>query len=269
MKIFFLLLLIFSCSKIKRSEVPGPEQKENLVTGLRNADAYSPDIDVVVAFLWPRRITGPHQRPAMEKVIATSRKLTKEKERYLTDKKKLKDAWAAQKCPCVLDGVCDGTETELNEEACIELEDAFSKNDQSLVTFYQYVEDVKAAVKESGGEWMDTSLEFKELPFSKLFLDQGKLRLEAFDSYVVNGKPQPIAYDIEPVSVIQEDGYQRLAASFPRLVSTPEGLQEKGIFTIKADIKATESTLTFQGELTWSYDGYEQLGVIYWENPRK
>lgn len=268
---FFLLsltLIVGACSKTKITPIPEKEKEEaqlsRLIIGSEN---YRPEIDVMVAFLWPERIENEKQRKAIAQIISDSRKLQKYKGSYFEAKLKLDRKFQSHWCDCALNEVCDGSEGELDLPLCEGIENEISQNNQQLVLFYELVEKVKSGVKESGGQWLETNLDFNLQPASVLDLEKEQLILNAFDSYTSREEKSPYIYQVSGFKLTQERSYQRLEFHFPRLFFKEEQFILKGHWHIDVSIQASASSLTFQGELSWEYQGIKRLGIIYWENP--
>lgn len=268
MIILLSLLTFVSCSKTGYSPIEAPPSKEPLIsTVVTGSSDFSEDIDVLVAFLWPKRIETEAQRRAISGVIATSRKLKRSKEAFLERKRELKNRYQEADCVCALDGICEETDTEDNLELCEEIETEISVNNQSLAEFYQLVEEVKRLVDLSGGEWLGTNTDYPLLPVSKFYFDTLQLSFQVFGDYEEGGEKHPFTYEINEVELRQEKDYQRLVFNFPRQFFNQGRIFYRGQWQIDVALTRNKGSMTFQGELRWLNEGREQLGVIYWENP--
>ena len=269
MKILFLLLLLTACSKVTYREIESIPMAEQLTTGLiADSDKYQPEIDVLVAFLWPKKIETQIQKDAVRKIIATSRLLKNNKEAFLLRKLNLKKQYDDLFCNCALNGECNGSEGSMDENSCLVIEDKINQNNQTLSEFYQLVEVVKENVKVAGGEWLGTNLDLPLLPSSRFDFTNMTLQLNVFDFYVRGEDKQPYVYQIMDMSLTQYANYQRLIFSFGRELSVGETIVPYGNWTVDVGITQGPGLMTFQGELYWRNGEVKQQGIIFWEHPR-
>ena len=266
-----LLFLLSSCGKIKLQEIYSSSSTKNTNTiSIQNDSAkYSEIIDVMVAFLWPLKIENQSQQIKLEEVIAHSRELVSSKEKYLSTKFKLQELFTANQCPCAINNECSGNETDMDATKCYEIEDAIYKNDSSVIDIFGLVETIKKNVKEIGGEWLDTHLDLKNVASSTIKLSSMDIYFTALGSYEDNNITKPFSYLIQAIPVIQESGYKRMTFSMPRLFFQDGQTVARGNWTVDVGLMENQSSLLFQGELSWSYQGSKRRGVIYWENPKK
>lgn len=268
--LFSLLLLVFACSKTGYTPIEDVPEKDTLTTRVLNgANLYAEEIDVLVAFLWPERISTDDQRKKVAEVISTSRQIRKEKEAFLSRRLSLKNQFEAADCRCALDGICEESDTEPDYDLCEEIEENIYKNNQSLVTFYQMVEDMKALVEDVGGEWLKSNTDYPLRPLSRFSFSDLKMRLEVFGDYHHEEETLPYAYSVDAMELKQKSDYQLLSFTFPRNDFRNGELIDFGQWEVEVGITPSEATLTFQGELRWRHQGRERLGIIYWENPRR
>ena len=152
---------------------------------------------------------------------------------------------------------------------CYELEDAIYKNDSSLIEIFALLETIKKNVNEIGGEWLDTHLDLKDVESSTFKLSSMDIHFSALGSYEDNITKKPFSYLIRNIPVIQEPDYKRITFSMPRLFYHDGQTVARGNWTVDGSLMENKSSLLFQGELSWSYQGLKRRGVIYWENPKK
>ena len=260
MKIFFLLIILASCTKIKNEEIKGAPEKERFTISVQNDwSGYSPSIDVIVAFLWPE-VVAVSDRPKLTRVIEISRELKTRNQAFQRQKISLKNQYELHHCACALNGECTGSETEMDEMLCYEIEESIYANDRLLIDIFGLVEEIKKNVISIGGEWLATHLDLREIPSSKVDFKTMEINFSALGGYELDGKLQPIPYLTPATAIIQEKDFQRLEVTFPR--------QPDGIWTIDVGITQSNESILFQGELYWDYLGKRRQGIIYWENPR-
>lgn len=260
MKIFFLFLILASCTKIKNKEIEGAPKKERLTISAQNDwSQYSPTIDVIVAFLWPEAVRVS-DRPKLTRVIEISRELKTRNQEFQKKKISLRNQFEVNHCACALNGECTGSEEEMDEMICYEIEEATYANDRLLIDIFGLVEEIKTNVLAIGGEWLTTHLDLREIPSSKVDFKTMSIHFSSLGGYELDGKLHPIPYTTPETAIIQEKDYQRLEVSFPR--------NTMGDWTIDLGITQSEESILFQGELYWHYLGKERKGIIYWENPR-
>ena len=268
--IFILLFFLNSCGKIKLQEIYATKATNTNTINIQNDSAqYSEVIDVMVAFLWPIKIENQTQQVKLEQIITTSRELLSSKEQFLNTKFKLQELFTANQCPCAINNECTGNETNMDTTKCYELEDAIYKNDSSLIEIYGLLETIKKNVKEIGGEWLDTHLDLKEVESSTIKLSSMDIHFSALGSYEDKSIKKPFSYLIHDIPVIQEPVYKRITFSMPRLFYLDGQTITRGNWTVDVGLTENKSSLLFQGELSWNYQGLKRRGVIYWENPRK
>ena len=258
MKAFLILLLTISCTKIKTEEIKGSPKKNPQVSALRqDLSNYSPYVDIMVAFLWPEKFETQEQKTALKNVIRISRDLRTQKESFLDKRYELRQAYASNDCKCLLEGLCDGTETQTDDLKCYEIEDAMYENDRILPAIYQLVDEIKLNVLGTGGEWIETHQDFTEIPSPHFDFNKMVLSLPAFGA-TPDG---PIPYEISNPKIYQENGYQRIIFTAKRKKS-PDNWKFEVTPTVN------RASLLFQGDLTLAYGSEERKGIIYWEHER-
>jgi hypothetical protein len=267
MKILLVLFMAVSCSKVKYQEIPkAPEKNRVLVSVEADFSSYSPNIDVMVAFLWPEKIKV-QDRPRVTRIIEISRDLKTRNKDFQLISVKLRGEYAAANCSCALNGECDGSEGELNEILCYEIEDATYANDRKLVEIYGLVEEIKTNILSINGEWLQTHMDFREIPTSKIDFNKMSFSFSALGAYLVDGVSYPIAYKTEANPIIQELSFQRLEFTLARVLIENNQEIPFGEWTIDVGINRSEISVLFQGELHWNYLGQARKGIIFWENP--
>lgn len=268
MKILFLLLILSACTKIKDKEIKGAPKIDRLMISVQNDwSKYSSSIDVIVAFLWPE-VVAPENRPKLTRIIEVSRILKTRNNLFQKKKIELKTQFDLNHCACALNGECTGTEEDINEMVCFEIEEATYANDRLLIDIFGLVEEIKSNVISIGGEWLATHLDMREIPTSKVNFETMEISFSALGAFSLDEKLQPIPYLTPATAIIQESNYQRLEIIFPRQSFENGGLNHKGFWTIDVGITQSEESILFQGELYWDYQGKQRQGIIYWENPR-
>jgi hypothetical protein len=260
--LLFILLLVapVACSKVKSTEVAAQPQREPVIAEVRTTfERYSPLIDTVVAFLWPERIDANVQREALRKVIRISRELREQKDAYLEEKDQIQQRFRRHHCDCVLNSDCTGDEGELDQNLCYEIEDEVYAHAGKLIPIMELVDQIKLEVANTGGEWLETHLDFPELPSSSFDFEAGVLSLSVLGLSAVSA--EPIAYESVPTVIFQERSHLQLTSEFPRS-------ELGGSWRIDAGISPGPYSLTVQGELFWTLNGKTRRGVITWEHQR-
>lgn len=267
MRILLILFIAASCSKVKYEEIRrAPEKNRVIVSTEADFSSYSPTIDVMVAFLWPNEIRV-QDRPSVTRIIEISRELKTRNKDFQLNSIKLRGEYKEAHCSCALNGECDGSEGELNEVLCYEIEDAIYSNDRKLIEIYGLVEEIKTNVLGINGEWLPTHMDFQEIPTSKIDFSTMSFSFSALGAYLVDGVTCPIAYRTGPNPIIQELSFQRLEFSLPRVLIQENSEIPYGEWTIDVGINRSDVSILFQGELHWEYLGQARKGIIYWENP--
>jgi hypothetical protein len=273
MKKILLLSFIFafiSCTKVKLQDIPRTTETKAQIVGIQaNSANYSEVIDVMVAFLWPLKISGTENQLKLEVIIADSRELVSSKEKYLNKKFELQEKFQNNQCPCALNNECTGAETEMDQAKCYEIEDAIYQNDDSLIYIFGLVENIKKNVKDIGGEWFDTHLDVKNLPNSQVKFSTMDIYFSALGSYEENNTQKPFSYIVKAIPITQELHYKRMTFSMPRLFFENDQTVTHGDWTIDVGLMENKYSLLFQGDLFWNYQDQKRRGVIYWENPRR
>lgn len=266
MKIIILLLILAACGpKDKFQEIPyTPKKSLSTLSTDPSWSKYSPQIDIMVAFLWPKKVKIT-DREKLAEIIQTSRDLKSQKEDYLLQKGKIQKEFNLNQCACVINFECTGEEKDLNEAKCYEIEEKIYANDKKLVPIFGLVESIKANVLAIGGEWLKTHLDFRELPNSSVDFSSLKIKFSVLDAYENN----PLSYEVD-ASLTQEPFFQKLNSRFERYkyISETEKVPY-GEWKVEAAAVASEASLLFQGKLFWIYQGVEHEGLIYWEHPAK
>ena len=268
MKILILLLLFTACTKVKNQEIKQAPKKERFTISVQNDwSGYSPAIDVIVAFLWPE-VVALQDRPKLTRIIEVSRELKTRNHAFQKTKIRLKRDYELNNCACVLNGECSGTEENMDEQLCYEIEEATYANDRLLIDIFGLVEVIKENVLNIGGLWLATHLDLREIPTSKIDFSNMAISFSALGAYAEAEQIFPISYLTPATSIIQEKDYQRLEVSFPRKIYENGSFKTMGLWTIDAGITQSEESILFQGELYWDYKGKQRQGIIYWENPK-
>lgn len=268
MKALLLIFILVSCTKIKNQEIKKAPEKERFTINVQNDwSQFSPSIDVFVAFLWPE-VIAPHDRPKLTKIIEVSRELKTRNSEFQKKKIDLRKKFEINHCACVLNGECTGSEENMDEQLCYEIEEATYVNDRLLIDIYGLVEAIKENIHTIGGLWLATHSDLREIPASKMDFNTMTISFSALGSYAEAEQTIPISYVTPVTEIIQEKDYQRLEVSFPRLTHHQGELIPHGLWTIDAGITESSESILFQGKLYWNYRGKQRQGIIYWENPR-
>jgi hypothetical protein len=268
MKILFLILLFSACTKIKNQEIKKAPEKQRFAISVQNDwSGYSPNIDVIVAFLWPE-VVAPQDRPKLTRIIEVSRELKIRNSAFQKKKIALKSSFELNHCACVLNGECTGSEENMNEQLCYEIEEATYANDRLLIDIFGLVEVIKENVLSIGGLWLATHLDLREIPTSKIDFTSMAISFSALGTYNEAQQLFPISYVTPATSIIQEKDFQRLEVSFPRQTYENGVFKALGLWTIDVGITQSDESILFQGELYWNYRGKQRQGIIYWENPK-
>lgn len=258
MKILILLLIFVSCSKSKYEEIPGNKGSKGFASALRiESKEYSQNIDLLVAFLWPERISTDVQRHELELIISVSRELKLAKEKFQEKRFELKVEYQRLDCPCILEFRCSGDETHTDEAVCLELEDSIFENDKQLPAIYALVDVMKEKVIGIGGEWLQTNLDFPEVPLSTFNFKTLELNLKVFGS---SGN-LPLDYQFSRPEIFEDIDFQLLTFFSPRKLAI-------GDWRIEVTHYKTKASLLFQGELFWKHTGKERQGFILWEHAK-
>ena len=268
MKTILLILIFVSCTKIKNEEIKAAPNKERYTISFENEwSEYSPAIDVIVAFLWPE-VVALKDRQKLTRIIEVSRDLKNRNHIFQQKKIDLKKQFELNQCACALNGECTGTEEDINEMACYDIEEATYANDRVLIDIFGLVEEIKGHVLSIGGVWLPTHLDLREIPTSKIDFTSMAISFSALGAYSETDQLFPISYLTPATKILQEKDYQRLEVTFPRLTYESGSLKPQGDWTINVGITQSEVSILFQGELYWDYLGKQRQGIIYWENPK-
>lgn len=260
MKFFFFILLILGCEKVGYRPVPQSPAPSREVSKLEaDFSAYEENIDVMVAFLWPRSITTQAQRDSMRTVISSSRELQKSKNRYFSKKLVLQKRFQDEACNCHLNSLCEEGQEPGEQESCLKIEEETYANDRDLIPIMELVELVKSEVLKCGGEWLETQSDLTDLAPSRFDFKNKTLHLSALGSQ----DQKPMEYEVTEMSFSSEELYRRLEMSFPRKHLSFENF---GHFNLDLGVKASSASLTFQGDLFWDYQGVRRQGIVYWEH---
>ncbi len=260
MKTFFLLFLFISCAKeVSKSVAPFKEPPRQSAVWSGSERRHAENIDVMVAFLWPAEITTNSQRRSVEEAIATARKLKPQKEAFMQGRRVLLASFARLQCECALNGNCREGESDQYWEECSQVEEDMSLNNQKLVVFYQLVEQVKASVISSGGEWLATNIDYPLLPASRLEITGLRLVIEVFGDTRVEGEATPLAYDLGNAQVSQAGLRTKLKWRFPHRLLAGEWIIDVGV-------SEEGESLLFQGDLFYEAPGVSRRGIIQWEH---
>jgi hypothetical protein len=258
MKFLFFFWFI-SCTKVSYENIPGQKNAEHLSSSLRvDKSLYDENIDLFVAFLWPAKIKSMKDKQILRDIISTSRIIKKRKEEYQGIRLTLRQDFERFECPCLLEFRCQGDETQVDENKCLELEDGMISNEGKLPPIYKLVLELKENVHQIGGEWLSTNQDFPELPVSQMDFNNFNLKLTVFGDSL----GQPLAYEIKNPLLIDDGELQLLTYSAQRK-------REEGSWRIEVAPLITSSSLLFQGELFWIKNGKKRQGFIYWEHARK
>lgn len=261
LRLVFILFLAACGPKDKYQEIPySPEKAVNTLETDQSWSKYSPQIDIMVAFLWPTEIKAA-DRPKLSEIIQTSRDLKTQKESYLLKKRVIQKEFDHYECNCVINFECTGDEGELNENKCYEIEETIYENDRELISIFGLVEKIKFNVISIGGDWFKTHLDFRELPNSTMDFNTLQIQFSALDAHGAT----PYSYVINNASIIQEPYFKKLSFSFKR---ESHESTHYGEWEVDAAIVPSEASLLFQGKLFWNYQGKKREGLIYWEHPR-
>jgi hypothetical protein len=258
MKNLLLLLLFVSCSKATYKQIPSNKGPKTYASALSfDSKAYSQNIDLAVAFLWPERVVTDEQRLELQFIISTSRKLKLAKEQFQEKRYELKVEYQRLDCPCILEFRCTGNETRSDEVVCLELEDSIFENDKLLPGIYQLVDIMKEKVIGIGGEWIQTNFEFPEAPVSTFNFNTLELNLNVFGA----SENLPLDYQFPKPEIFQDKDFQLLTFSSPRKLSV-------GSWRIEVAPYKTKASLLFQGEFFWEHSGKKRRGFIIWEHAK-
>lgn len=267
--LFFVLFLAACGPKDKFQDIPySPKKTVNTLSADQSWNKYSPQIDIMVAFLWPTQVKV-EDRAKLSEIIQTSRDLKNQKESYLFKKREIQINFDKFQCACVINLECTGEEQDLNEEKCYEIEESMYENDRELISIFGLVEKIKTNVLAIGGEWLKTHLDYRELPNSTVDFNTLQIKFSVLDAYEENEARLPLSYEIREASILEEPYFKRLNFSFKRekYFSATEKMPY-GEWTVDAAIVPSEASLLIQGKLLWNYQGIEREGLIYWEHPR-
>lgn len=225
----FILLLIISCSKVKNTIVPESDKQEERASTLRiGPHDYSPQIDLLVAFLWPEKFR-PRDKPDLKVIIKTGRELLHRKLAYQEAKAALRARYRQNNCP--------------GADICFEIEDEIAELDSQLVDIYSLVDIMKEKVARIGGEWIDTNSEYPQEPLPSMDFAEGRLHL------TVLGRPGH--FEFSDPEIISHNDFQTM-------------IYRKDEWVIKVTPKLYPVCLIMQGEL--KRDG--RVGYIYWEHAK-
>lgn len=260
MKTLLFLFLFIGCAKEVSKEVaPFKEPPRINAVWTGSERRHFENIDVLVAFLWPSEITSDVQRRSVETAIATARKLKPQKAAFMQGRRVLLESFARLQCECALNGICREGESDQYWEECSQVEEDMSLNNQKLVVFYQLVEQVKASVLASGGEWLATNIDYPLLPASRLEIAGLRLVLEVFGDTEVEGEATPLAYDLGSAQVSQTGLRTKLKWRFPHQ-------RLPGEWIIDVGVSEEGESLLFQGDLYYEAPGVSRRGIIQWEH---
>ncbi|RYZ70837.1 MAG: hypothetical protein EOP09_05515 [Proteobacteria bacterium] len=257
--VFTAVTLSTSCTKIKNEDIPSRRVTSALVSGSSQTllAGYSPQIDLMVAFLWPVSVSGPSGHQALVDIITTSRTLQSQKSEFLKKRAALKIEYVASECACLLDGICSGAEQKTDLDLCVDIEDRTAAHDRSLAQIYTLASTIQTRVTEIGGTWIETNQDFPGAPRSQFNPLRPGLTLNVF------GKSDGVALSYEPILPIitQQSGFELYRFEFASKVLP----QSK--FKIMVTPIQDEHSLLLQGEL-FLLDQNDQIlrqGFIYWE----
>jgi len=260
MKTLLLLFFISACAKEVTKEVaPFREPPRVSAAWTGSERRHAENIDVMVAFLWPQKITTDIQRRSVENAIATARKLKPQKEAFMQGRRVLLASFARLQCECALNGNCREGESDQYWEECSQVEEDMAANNQKLVVFYQLVEQVKASVISAGGDWLATNIDYPLLPASRLEISGLRLVLEAFGDRELEGERVPFAYDLGGALVSQAGLRTKLQWRFADQARAGE-------WTIDVGVSEEGESLLFQGDLYYETPGVSRRGIIQWEH---
>lgn len=258
MKNILILLIIISCTKAKYKDIPGAPQQNNYVSALRiDFKEYSENIDLFVAFLWPEQIKSESQRQELKSIISTSKDLKSQKEKFQIKRYELSDEYRRFECPCILEFRCQGTETQNDEDKCLQIEEGIFENDKRLPAIYALVDVMKEKVLSIGGEWLETNQDHPEIPLSSFNFNTLKLNLKAFGAE----ENRPLEYEFARPEIFEDKDFQLLRFSSPRKSAS-------GDWRIEVTPYKNKASLVFQGELYWDRSGIKRQGIIFWEHAR-
>lgn len=263
MKYFFILFFIFGCSEKKYT--PITEKKEPVVEIKRvQADVslyYQKDIDILVAFLWPKKIDTKLKRELTTEILKTARDVRFKNDDLLELNNTFKDL----QCSEVMTGE---TEVDIDtEDKCYELSDL---KDQTTQDLYQKVILIEKNVNSIGGEWLANHRDFYSLPVSTIDLDQNTVSFTALGSYE-NEEVVPISYLDQEITVTKVKDYNQISFSFMRKIWNKESqkLVNQGRFDAVVNLLPLKNSIVYQGELNWEHDRQLRRGVIYWQNLKR
>jgi hypothetical protein len=268
MKILIIILLFIGCQRTQFNEVGSINKEEVHNNKLEDLSIYSETIDTMVAFLWPSNIGSKEQQTGLEKILLLSRSLKHKKDNYLHKKSELRELYNINQCPCVLNYECIGNETNLDEERCYEIEESIYTHDRSLIEIYGLVEDIKYNVTLIGGQWLETHLDFQDIPPSRIDFKNMNLHLSALGSYEVQETKRAFSYIAEGIVVLKNKDYSNVIYTIPRTVHEHGNIFSQGSWTIDVVLVPSKNALLFQGELYLDHAGIKRRGFIYWEHPR-
>lgn len=251
---FLILFLIISCSKVSNNPITRLPEERTIIDRLETDGLYSENMDVMVAFLWPERITTDVQRGAVRALITASRRMQGIQEEYLKTKVELSKKWKMEECDCVLNSICDETPPEDSFEICSELEESVFSNERKLPTIYGILEEMKESIKVSGGEWIKTHTDYPERPVSTLSFAKSVIKLSVF------GADESVGYSDVPFTLKRETGYDSFSTFF-------EDSQGRGEWSFDLSIQRTPETLKFQGKLFLKSGSVTREGIVFWMNP--
>lgn len=255
MKLLILLFIISSCIKVSNAPIREKSFNAVQVSGIHeDLNNLRPEIDTMVAFLWPQDVSSVAAKRGIREVIKTSRELNQKQEVYLDEKYRLTQAFKKHDCDCVLNGICSEEGYPEDDGVCYDIEAQTYQNEERLIPIYELVEKIEAAVLSAGGEWFKTHLDYPELPPSKIDL----LKNELFFTSLFSTEE---LYSIGPVKFLLEERTGFLALESQLKDQTGRN------WKLEVGLKKRAGSMSFQGKLTSGEGALKREGVIQWVNP--
>lgn len=257
MKKIFFMLMISGCSKTSYQEIPAMKSPTLApsVWSLSGAPNYSPNIDLLVAFLWPEKISTSQQKKDLKTIFLLSKKIKSQKEKFQMIRYQLRQEYQRFDCPCILEFRCQGNETYEDEARCLKIENNIFENDKKLPEIFDLVKLMKQKVLSLGGEWILSNQDFPDAPISTFNRETLTLNLTVFGSI----NERPLAYQMTCSEHFQDGDFQQLTFTHARL-------DRLGYWKIVVSPFKRPASQLFQGELYWIHQNKKRYGFIFWEH---
>ncbi len=184
MKYLIITLFLMACSNsLEYSKL----KQSNVTKVLENSKLLNGDLDMFVAFYWPKKFeTG--ESALVQEIISESQNLIKIKESYYKDKFKFSCEFESLECFCVVNRTCTQEPTDQRFNQCQLIDQKLQLNDERLIDFSISIFNIQDNLDKFShrGHWVKTHSDFQRSKATSINMNENTIFIPSWDQEYSN-----------------------------------------------------------------------------------